>query len=152
MRGIVGLVLASALAFSGCYGGPGVDHYVGVLDSLAIPADWELVATERRGPGEEFQCEPLFTSTCPGAGRWYALSGDVTAALKASREMVEASGFTVDKVLYPACDAPPSGSACTLYASRDAERIGLSIFAPGQTIGLDNPPESDVVIKITAQR
>ena len=151
MRGVVGLVLALAV-FAGCYGGPGVDHYVGVLDTLHIPADWELVATERRGPGEEFQCEPLFTSTCPGAARWYALSGDLTDALEAGRETVEASGFRVDDVHYPACDAPPSGSACTLYASREDDRISLSIAPPGRTYGVDDLPEADVIITITAQR
>ena len=152
MRGIVGLVLASAVVFAGCYGGPGVDHYVGVLDSLAIPADWELVETERRGPGEAFSCDPFITSTCPGAARWYALSGDVTLALVAARQMVEDSGFSVEKVLFPACDGPPSGSACNLYASRDADRVSMSILPPGRTTGLENPPESDVVINITAQR
>lgn len=152
VRGVVGLVLASAVVLAGCYMGPGVDHYAGILDTLDIPADWEFVATERRGPGEEFQCEPLWNGTCPGAARWYALSGDVTAALQAAREMVEGSGFSVDEVLRPACDGPPSGSACTLFASRDADRISLSIFPPGRTKGLDNPPESDVVIKVTAQR
>ena len=152
VSGIVGLVFASAVVFAGCYGGPGVDHYVGVLDSLAIPADWELVETVRRGPGEDFACEPLVTSTCPGAARWYALGGDVTAALVAARQMVEDSGYRVDDVDYPACDAPPSGSACTLFASRDADRVSMSIYPPGQTTGLDNPPELDVVIRITAQR
>jgi hypothetical protein len=152
VRGIVGLVLASAVVFAGCYSGPGVDHYVGVLDTLDIPADWEFVATERRGPGEEFTCEPLLTSTCPGAARWYALSGDLTDALEAARQMVEASGFRVDDVDYPACDAPPSGSACTLYASREADRISLSIAPPGRTYGVDDLPEADVIIRITAQR
>jgi hypothetical protein len=76
----------------------------------------------------------------------------VTAALQAAREMVAALGFSVDKVLYPTCDAPPSGSACTLFAARDADRVSLSIFPPGQTKGLDDPPESNVVIKVTAQR
>jgi hypothetical protein len=76
----------------------------------------------------------------------------VTAALEAARNMVEAAGFTVDEVRYPACDAPPSGSACTLVATKDTDRVGFSIYRPGQTKGLDNPPESDVVIRITAQR
>lgn len=152
VRAIGALMIASLLAFAGCYSGPGVDHYVGILDSLDMPADWELLATERRGPGEEFQCEPFFTSTCPGAARWYALSGDATAALQAARGMVEASGFTVDDVNYPACDGPPSGSLCTLYASRDGDRIGMSIAPPGRTYGLDDPPEVDVIITVTAQR
>jgi hypothetical protein len=152
VRGVVSLVLASAVVLAGCYTGPGVDHYVGILDTLDIPADWELVATERRGPGEDFACEPLWTSTCPGAARWYALNGDLTDALEAGREMVEVSGFRVDDVDYPACDAPPSGSACTLYASRDADRVSLSIAPPGRTYGLDDPPEVDVIITITAER
>jgi hypothetical protein len=141
-----------AMVVLACYTGPDVDHYVGVVDTFDVPADWQLVATQRRGPGEDFSCDPLLTSSCPGADRWYALSGDVTAALQAARQVVEAAGFTVDEVLYPACDAPPSGSACTLRASRDADRVSFSIYPPGQTKGLDNPPESDVVIRITAQR
>lgn len=150
---MVASVLASVLLLGGCYGGPSVDHYVGILDTLDIPADWEFVATERRGPGEEFQCSPFFTAgTCPGAARWYALSGDLTDALEAAREMVEASGFHVDDVFYPACDAPPSGSACVLYASREADRISLSIAPPGRTYGIDDLPEADVIIRIAAQR
>lgn len=152
VRSIVGLVLASAVVFAGCYGGPGVDHYVGILDTLDVPADWELVATERRGPGEEFQCEPFFTSTCPGAARWYALSGDLTDALGAGREMIEASGFRVDDVHNPACDAQSSGSACTIYASREADKLYVSIYPPGRSSGLDNPPEADVIMRITAER
>ena len=148
---MVASVLASVLLLGGCYGGSGVDHYVGILDTLDIPADWEFVATERRGPGEAFQCEPLWNGTCPGAARWYALSGDSAAALQAAREMVHVSGFRVDDVLYPACDAS-SGYRCTLYASRDADRISMTIAPPGTNTGLDNPPEADVIIRITAQR
>ena len=92
MRAAIACLVATVLLLGACYGGPGVDHYVGLLDTLEIPADWELVATERRGPGEEFQCEPFFTSTCPGAARWYALSGDLTDALESSRE--EWRGFS----------------------------------------------------------
>jgi hypothetical protein len=65
MRATVPSVLASVLLLRGCYSGPGVDHYLGILDTLEIPADWELVATERRGPGEDFACDPLTNSTCP---------------------------------------------------------------------------------------
>ena len=151
MTAMVASVLASVLLLGGCYGGPGVNHYVGILDTLHIPADWEFVATERRGPGEEFQCEPVFTSTCPGAARWYALSGEYTSALEAARAMVEASGFRVDDVHYPACDAL-SGYVCTLYASRDADRVSLTIGPPGHNTGLDNPPDADVIITVTAQR
>lgn len=152
VRGIASLVLASAVVFAGCYTGPGVDHYVGILETLEIPADWELVATQRRGPGEDFTCDPLMTSSCPGADRWFALKGDVSAALLAARQVVEAAGFTVDDVLYPACDAPPSAPACTLLASKDADRISMSIGPPGRNTGLDNPPDVDVIIRITAQR
>jgi hypothetical protein len=152
MRAMVASVLASILLLGGCYSGPGADHYVGILDTLDIPAGWEVVATQRRGPGEDFTCDPLMTSSCPGADRWYALSGDVTAALQAARQVVEAAGFTVDDVLYPACDAPPSAPACTHFASRDADRISMSIAPPGRNTGLDNPPDADVVIRITAQR
>ena len=151
-RRTVVLSAAMAILAMACYGGPGVDHYVGVLDTLDVPADWELVDTQRRGPGEDFSCDPVLTSTCPGADRWYALNGDVTAALQSARQVVEAAGFTADEVRYPACDAPPSGPACTLVASRDVDRVSFSIYAPGQAIGLDNPPESNVVIRITAQR
>jgi 8-oxo-dGTP pyrophosphatase MutT (NUDIX family) len=152
VKAIVGLVLASLVVLAGCYTGPGVDHYVGVLDTLDVPADWEVVATQRRGPGEEFDCDPLMNSTCPGADRWYALGGDVTAALEAARELVEAAGFIVDEVIYPACDGPPSGSACTLYASKNADKISASILPPGRNTGLDSPPDADVLIRITAQR
>lgn len=152
MRGTVVLSAAVAILAMACYGGPGVDHYVGILDSLDVPADWEPVATERRGPGEDFSCDPFLTSTCPGAGRWYALSGDVTAALMAAREMVERSGYTIDEVLYPDCDGPPSGSACTLFAAREGDRVSMSIFPPGRTTGLESPPEADVIVKVTAQR
>jgi hypothetical protein len=141
-----------AMVVMACYTGPDVDHYVGLVDTFDVPADWELVATQRRGPGEDFSCDPLLTSSCPGADRWYALDGDVMGALQAARHVVEAADFTVDEVLYPACDGPPSAPACTLFASRDADRVGFSIYQPGHVVGLDNPPESDVVIRITAQR
>jgi hypothetical protein len=65
--------------------------------------------------------------------------------------MVHVSGFRVDDVLYPACDAS-SGYRCTLYASRDADRISMTIAPPGTNTGLDHPPEADVIITITAQR
>lgn len=152
MRGLVSLVLASAVAILGCNTGPNIDHYVGVLDALAIPADWELVETQRRGPGEAFDCDPLITSTCPGADRWYALSGDVLPAVEKGSGMLEAAGYTVEPPSPPECDAPPSGSACTVRATRGADRVSLSIFPPGRSTGLDSPPEADVIIKVTAQR
>ena len=101
MTAMVASVLASVLLLGGCYGGPGVNHYVGILDTLHIPADWEFVATERRGPGEEFQCEPVFTSTCPGAARWYALSGEYTSALEAARAIKEALPDVTPIQLWP---------------------------------------------------
>jgi hypothetical protein len=151
-RGALACIVACVVLLGACYGGPGTDHYVGLLDELAIPADWEFVATERRGPGEEFQCEPLWNSTCPGAGRWYALSGDARAALEAVRDMVERSGYMVSEVLYPDCDAPPSGSACNLFAVRGADRFAVSISPRGRNTGLDNAPDADVIIEVTAQR
>lgn len=151
-RRTVVLSAAMAILAMACYGGPGVDHYVGIVDAFDVPADWQLVATQRRGPGEDFSCEPFLTSTCPGADRWYGLDGDVSAALQSARQVVEASGFTVEEVRYPDCDAPMSGEACGLVVRRDADRAYFSIYRPGQAIGLDNPPESAVVIRITAQR
>ena len=59
----------------------------------------------------------VLNGQCTGAARWHALNGDVTAALQAARKIVEVSGFTVDEVLRPACDARSSGSAGTLIAS-----------------------------------
>jgi hypothetical protein len=152
MRAMIAAVLASVLLLGGCNTGPGIDHYVGILDTLDVPADWAIVRTQRRGPGEEFDCEPLITSVCPGTDRWYAVDGDLVAALGAAREMVEVSGFSVDEVRNAACDGPPSGSTCTLYASRGVDRISVSIGTPSRSMGLDNPPDADVIIRVTAQR
>lgn len=135
VRGIVSLFLASLLVVAGCNTGPGIDHYVSVLETLDVPADWELVKTQRRGPGEEFDCDPLVTSTCPGADRWYALSGDVAAALEEARLMVETAGFSVDRVLDPACDGPPSGSACGLRTRREADNLTWTYIHPAGAAG-----------------
>jgi hypothetical protein len=145
-------VLATVVLLAGCNTGPDIDHYVGVLDTIDIPDDWELVSTQRRGPGEAFDCQPIITSTCPGADRWYALSGDPAAAIAQARLIVEAAGFSVQDVFSPACDGPPSGSLCDLLSKRGTDNLYVSIFTPSRSSGLDYPPDADVIVRVTAQR
>ena len=152
MRAALACIVASAILLGACYSGPDTDHYVGVLDAFDPPPQWSLVDTQRRGPGEAFSCEPISTSNCPGADRWFALSGEVIAALRDAEAMVEAAGYTIDHVSYPACEGPPSGAACVVRASRESHSVYVAIYPPGRNHGLDNPPDVDIIVKITSQR
>jgi len=80
------------------------------------------------------------------------MSGDVIAALHDAEAMVEAAEYTIDHVSYPACEGPPSGPACVITASRGADTVYVGIYPPGRTTGLDNPPDADVIVKVTSQR
>jgi len=129
-------------------------HYIAVVDELAVPASWELAHTEIKAPGLD-ACVPIF-GNCPSVTRYYLLDADPGEVVAAAKEIVRASGFTVDVRVAPRdwCDpgllgatprpcptkviedCVPNGRGgpvtCWVTASRGQDRLTIVISDRGE--------------------
>jgi len=152
VRGIFGLVLASALALAGCYTGPGPEHFVAIVDELDVPAGWEWAKSEVRGPDEDDPCDPYFSITCPSAIRSFLVNSDTADAYAQAKDVVSAAGFAITEELLPDCTGAPSGSACSFFASRDGDQLTVSVYHSGADAGLGDGVPGVAAVWITAHR
>jgi hypothetical protein len=135
-RRIAALVLPAVLAL-GC-GRPGASHYAAVLDELKIPPTWEFVTTVVKAPsGGDIGCTPYATDDCPSVARYYFVpTGSAVDAYAEAKTLVGTEGFELDKEVFAACDAPPTGPACGESTKRGDDFIDIGVFRPGDDAGL----------------
>jgi hypothetical protein len=152
VRAIVGLVLAAVLAVAGCHSGPDAKHFVAILDELDVPAGWQPVRDQVRGPDQEDRCDPIVTKTmCPGANRSFVVAADPSEAYAQAKTVAEAAGFAVTAEFDPACDGI-DGTACQCFTTRDDERVRISVFRSPENAGLGNAGPGVSAVVITAER
>ncbi len=126
---VAGLLLACTFLIAGCYTGPGPDHFVAILDELVVPADWQVVQTVTRGPGEERECDPSFSTQCPTAIRWFTLSDGLVQGYAQAKEVVANAGFAIgEEAPEPCSDAVSRGNFCGFWASRGPDTLMVTVF------------------------
>lgn len=153
MRGIVGLALASALVLAACYTGPGPEHFVAIVEEPDVPAGWQLAKSNVFGPDEDDPCDPFFSITCPGAGRFFLVDGDAADAYAQAKDVVTAAGFAITEEFKKRdCTGAPSGSACSFFASRDGDQLTVSVFHSAADVGLEGGVPGGALVVITAHR
>jgi hypothetical protein len=143
-------LIAVALSVGACYTGPGIDHFAAVLNELAVPADWELVRTETRGSDGDFVCDPIVVSNCPAVTRTYVVDADPRAALNQAEGFVEAAGFELAQELIPDCEGTPSGPACSVFSSRNNDRVLVSVFRSTSDAGIKDAPIEGTTVQVVA--
>ena len=152
MRAVLGLGPALALAIAGCYSGPNAGHFVAILDDLDVPPGWQAARDHVRGPDQHDRCDPVVTKTmCPGASRSFVLSAGPNEAYRQAKSIVDAAGFAVTEEFGPACDRT-DGPACQFFATRDDDRIRISVFRSPADAGLDGVGPGGSAVVITAER
>lgn len=152
MRGIVGVIFASALTFAACYVGPGPEHYVAIVEELDVPAGWQLAKSNVFGPDEDDPCEPFTSLTCPGAGRFFIVDGDAANTYAQAKDVVSAAGFAITEEFKRGCTGAQGGSACSFFATRDGDQLTVSVFHSGADVGLGEDVGAGAVVVITAHR
>jgi hypothetical protein len=129
MRGKWFLAMVVAAVVVGC--GPGAAHYATVLDELAFPTAWELARTQVRDEGGEVNCSHVVSPGCPAVVRFYLVDARASDIYAEAKQVVTTAGYSINDEFYPACDAPPSGPACTFYALKDADQITVDVYNAG---------------------
>ena len=145
-------VLLLCFLIGACYTGPNTDHFEGVLNELRLPADWEAVQAERRGPGEVSDCDPMVSIECPEVRRWYLVRDDASTALDQIRQAMTAAGFAKQDVKLPKCDGVPQANVCSVFAERGNDRLAASIYLSAEAAGIDAPSGQQVIVRISASR
>jgi hypothetical protein len=149
-RGLRYLLLAGLLASCAS---PDPTHYAMVLDGLKVPEGWELTRTVVKAPsGGDVACTPVATDDCPAVSRYYLVPADSAVSVYSeAKGVVAAAGFILDRELFPACDAPESGPACTALAKHDKDFVDVGVFRPGDDAASVVPAHpSEAIVVITA--
>jgi hypothetical protein len=144
------LLLAGLLA---ACAGSDPTHYATVLDGLKIPSGWQLVRTVVKAPtGGDIACTPAATDDCPSVARYYLAPADSAPAVYSEgKDILGAAGFTISRELFPACDAPESGPACTALAQHASDFADVAVFRPGDDAGsVVSAHPGDAIVVITA--
>jgi len=151
--GMGGPIVLLAIVLLGCVGRPGADHYASVLDTLKVPASWELVHTTVREPGAAVSCETFVNPDCPSVHRFYRVEGMPAAAYQKAKDMLTGAGFTIDEEYHPACDGIPGGAACRVTGVKEADRVLVYLHDPGEDVDELGIAESGYsVIEVRANR
>ena len=107
-------------------------HYVAVVESLGIPAGWELAYERQKEPSGEVPCVISSFGVCPAAHRYYYVDIEPGEAYAAVKQLMLDAGFEVTAEHRPACDGiPESDLACWLSAAREADAVDAYVFKPG---------------------
>jgi hypothetical protein len=134
-RALLALVVVALIA--GCWGGggPGAAYYADLLESLEVPAGWELAHTrEREGMFGPNACGPGNFS-CPGAHRYYHVSGEPVESYPAAKQLLIDAGFEIAKKYYPDCDGVRQGFIpCQLDGAREADIVTVHLYEPGRDV------------------
>ena len=140
---------ALAVALVAC-SGPGAAHYVGLIDELGLPEEWEAARTVIYAPDGDVRCEPSLFTDCPYAVRYYLADGapaDVYAGVLAA---VRADGFESRQEFDPSCDHAGE-LPCGFSSVRADDRINVAIYQPGQDDGVGVARPDLVTVRVTAQ-
>jgi hypothetical protein len=112
------MLLAVAAFIAGCYSGPSADHYVGILDELNVPPDWEVAETIAMGPDQAETCDPFFSNSCPVAIRTFRVD-EMQAAYSQAKAVLNAAGFAITLEATAGCSTGSStGPTCAIFAVR----------------------------------
>ena len=140
-------MVVAAILLVAC-GGPDAGHYSAILDETVVPEGWTKAATVIHGPGGDVECQPTPISECPYAVRFYTTPAGPIEAYAAARSMVADAGFALEREFDVACDG--QSPACALTAIRDADRLSVSVFQPGQDDGTGVALPDQVTVRLTA--
>jgi hypothetical protein len=144
-------IVVAGLAVAACYLGPGTDHFVDVLDEIEVPAGWTTIETERHGPGEALDCDPIWPNAyCPSAIRHYTVDDDLMSGYDAIREAVEGAGFEVIPGQGPPDCQGLEAAACGFTAVRGEDSLNVSVLQPGVSINYRKIDQ--VTAQVTALR
>jgi len=142
--------------------GPGPDHYVGVLDQLTIPPDWELAYLIVDAPGAPDvsgdpevprKLEDCALISCPWVARYYLIGGQPIDIYPIARAMLTDAGFEITSELTAGCDRPETGLGCGVKGAKDGDQVWVSIFHPGEDpagLGIADPDRS--MVRVLAQK
>ena len=123
MRALAIALLVVALAASCGSRGPGMEYYAELLESLEVPAGWELAHTA--GLDSCFA-----VSECPRAHRYYFVSGLPEEHIAAARSLVTDAGFEIRSEFAASCDPEYSGGyqgwACWLHSRKGDDFLSFS--------------------------
>jgi hypothetical protein len=135
---LVGLILACGVLLGGCYGGPDADHFVAIVDELAVPAGWRVLETVVRGPEEDGSCDPMFSNECPAAIRSFVVDADTSQAFDEAKDVVGAAGFAITDEGTAGCATGSStGPPCGFFAERAGDLIYVGIYHSPVEAGLE---------------
>lgn len=148
MTSIVRL-FAMSLLMIGCYTGPAADHFLAVIEELDMPAQWQVVETVVRGPGQGDACNPGITSECPAAIRFFVLDDGRAGAYADARDAVSAAGFRITDEYVNGCPASSRGGRqCGFFAARGADLLYVGVFDSPQDAGLDEGAKGVAAVMI----
>ncbi len=109
------------------------DPYVEVLDSLEVPAGWELAHERVREPFGTNPCGPGLLD-CPAAHRYYYITGEPSQAYPPAKALLVDAGFEVADEYVP-CDPPRSSAfSCGLNATKSAIIVTVYVYEPGRDV------------------
>jgi len=149
-----------AILLAGC--GQGPEHYVGVLDELSVPADWQLVylvvdapgAPDVSGdPGVPRKLEDCALISCPWVARYYLIDGQPIDIYPTATALLTDAGFKVTSELTAGCDRPETGLGCGVKGALDGDEVWVSIFHPGEDpAGLGIADRDKSMVRVLAQK
>jgi hypothetical protein len=137
------LIAVVALGLAGCRD---TKPYTEALDSLALPASWEVVKTLTQ-PSTDV------CVNCPQVLRYYVATGELTDLLEELKAAVTNAGFASLQIGSPTCELNDNtGLACTVTATKNDIRLLGIVYRPGSdvdSLGLSQPGKSTLRITVT---
>jgi hypothetical protein len=132
-RALLALVVVALIA--GCWGGggPGAAYYADLLESLEVPAGWELAHTrEREGMFGPNACGPGLRD-CPAAHHYYYVAGQPVEAYPVARQLAIDAGFEIVSENPAACDPDNEAvGSCRFWSTRAEDALAVYISEPGR--------------------
>lgn len=146
----VTVLLAAVTVFvAACYTGPAADHFVGIVDSLSVPDDWQVAKTIVRGPDQPDACRPGLSTECPGAIRFFVTRGDLESAYGQAKNAVAAAGLAINDENTSGCSSGSgTGPPCGFFAERETDHLYVGVYASPSEAGLGNESGDGVVVVV----
>jgi hypothetical protein len=125
-----------------------VSRYQAIQDELAIPSDWQRVTETIMAPGTSTTCATIL-SGCPRVTRYFVVPGTPTDAYTQGRQFVAGAGFALDHDS-PKCWPPPASPACGFDATRNADRVEVNAYNPGDHPDSAMPASDQTIVRVSA--